>query len=62
VQRLVALYTSHIEKEDKKFFLPAMKYFTKKEQDEMIAQFADFDKNVVQAQYKEKIQCLERRL
>jgi len=40
---LVKLYPKHIEKEDKQFFFPCMKYFTLKELKDMLKEFEDFD-------------------
>ncbi len=36
MNELTEFYPKHIEKEDKHFFIPVMKYFTKIEQDKML--------------------------
>lgn len=50
---LVKFYPVHIEKEDKRFFLPVMDYFTKDEQSAMLAEFEDFDRRFIHIKYKE---------
>jgi hemerythrin-like domain-containing protein len=49
---LVKFYPVHIEKEDKRFFLPIMDYFTKEEQASMLAEFEAFDRQFIHATYK----------
>ena len=41
---LVEFYPKHIEKEDKHFFIPCMAYFTKQEQEDMLAECREFDR------------------
>lgn len=57
---LAAFYPLHIEKEDRHFFLPVMEYFTKREQDDMLAEMHDFDKNLVHALYRRVVEKLEQ--
>jgi hemerythrin-like domain-containing protein/rubredoxin len=63
ITRLVAkigqLYPAHIEKEDKRFFIPVMEYFTKAEQDEMLTQFAEFDRQLIREKYQNIVASLE---
>jgi len=40
---LADFYPKHIEKEDKHYFIPAMKYFSKDEQDAMLQEGREFD-------------------
>ena len=47
LRTLVGLYPSHIQKEDKSFFIPVMNYFNPKEQQTMLAAFNDFDKSLM---------------
>jgi hemerythrin-like domain-containing protein len=57
---LAEFYPKHIEKEDKHFFFPCMDYFTKEEQDAMLREFWEFDKNMIHEKYKmlvEKVQA-----
>lgn len=58
---LVELYPAHIEKEDKHFFYPAQEYFSKKEQEDMLREFWDFDKNMIHEKYKSIVGHLEAR-
>lgn len=48
---LVQFYPAHIEKEDKHFFKPVMKYFTKKEQDAMLEEGRTFDRRMIHRKY-----------
>jgi len=57
---LADFYPRHIDKEDRRFFLPAMNYFTKQEQDAMLAEMHEFDRNMVHALYRGVIEKLER--
>ena len=40
------LYSSHIEKEDKKFFIPSMKYFDRQDLRNMLDEFLAFDREM----------------
>ncbi|MGD0234522.1 MAG: hemerythrin domain-containing protein [Syntrophorhabdales bacterium] len=57
---LVNFYPTHIEKEDRQFFMPVMGYFTKQEQDAMLQEFYEFDRNLVHATYRGIIERMER--
>ena len=59
---IVDLYPKHIEKEDKRFFLPCMEYFTKEEQEKMLQEFWDFDRALIHEKYKKVLTNLESRL
>ena len=48
---LIELYPAHIEKEDKRFFYPAMDYFTATERDAMLVEFHEFDRNMIHEKY-----------
>jgi hemerythrin-like domain-containing protein len=48
---LVEFYPGHMEKEEKGFFTPSMKYFSKREQEEMVKKFWEFDKDLLLAKY-----------
>ena len=52
LSELAEFYPKHIEKEDKHFFIPVMKYFTKEEQNEMLQEFWDFDKTLIHEKYE----------
>jgi hemerythrin-like domain-containing protein len=57
---LVNFYPVHIEKEDRQFFLPIMGYFSKQEQDAMLQEFYEFDRNLIHATYRGIIERMER--
>jgi hemerythrin-like domain-containing protein len=44
-------YPKHIEKEDKHFFYPCQEYFSKAEQEIMLAQFWEFDRKMIHEKY-----------
>ncbi|MDD4955319.1 MAG: hemerythrin domain-containing protein [Candidatus Omnitrophica bacterium] len=58
---LAKFYPKHIEKEDKRFFLPAMNYFTKGEQSVMLAEFNDFDRQFIHVTYKTIVSQCEKK-
>ncbi|MFX1322793.1 MAG: hemerythrin domain-containing protein [Promethearchaeota archaeon] len=61
LSELTDFYPKHIEKEDKHFFIPVMKYFTKEEQDKMLQEFWDFDKTLIHEKYKKVIENLQNK-
>jgi hemerythrin-like domain-containing protein len=61
LEELADLYPSHIEKEDKHFFLPCMEYFNRKEIDGMLAEFCEFDRKMVHDRYVKMLDALENR-
>lgn len=48
---LAGFYPNHIEKEDKHFFYPCMKYFSDEEQKAMLDEFWDFDRKMIHEKY-----------
>lgn len=54
-------YPKHIALEDKDFFIPCMQYYTEEEQQEMLRQFDEYDKQVLQNKYKEVVEIIEQR-
>jgi len=50
-RELANFYPKHIEKEDKHFFYPCQEYFTKEEQDKMLAEFWEFDRKMIHEKY-----------
>lgn len=56
---LAEFYPKHIEKEDKHFFLPCMKYFSKEEQAAMLNEFWEFDRKLVHEKYKKIVEEIE---
>ena len=49
-------YPKHIEKEDKHFFYPCQEYFSKSEQEIMLAQFWDFDRKMIHEKYNKVVE------
>jgi len=56
---IVNLYPAHIQKEDKRFFIPCMEYFTSQEKDAMIREFNEFNRNLIHEKYKSLVKELE---
>lgn len=52
LKELAHFYPLHIEKEDKHFFYPCMEYFTREEQDGMLTEFYEFDRNMIHEKYR----------
>ncbi|MEE9913544.1 MAG: hemerythrin domain-containing protein [Deltaproteobacteria bacterium] len=50
-RELGSFYPKHIEKEDKRFFYPCQEYFSKDEQEKMLAEFWEFDRRMVHEKY-----------
>ena len=59
LSKLVEFYPKHIAKEDKNFFIPCMGYFTRKEQDDMLDEFWEFDKKLIHEKYRKIIELYE---
>jgi hemerythrin-like domain-containing protein len=55
---LIEFYPQHIEKEDKHFFNPSMKYFTPVEQQNMLQEFWEFDRKMIHEKYAKVIEGL----
>ncbi len=51
IKVLAEFYPKHIEKEDKHFFIPVMKYFSKEEQDGMLLEGQNFDRKMIHRKY-----------
>lgn len=60
LRTLVEFYPVHIEKEDRHFFLPCMRYFTREEQDAMLREEYDFDRNLVHVKYRAVVESVEK--
>jgi len=60
IEKLVKFYPMHIEKEDKHFFIPAMDYFSKKEQSAMLDEFWLFDRNMIHEKYQKIVEEKEK--
>jgi hemerythrin-like domain-containing protein len=59
LRELAQFYPLHIQKEDKHFFYPCMEYFTKEEQDQMLAEFYEFDRNMIHEKYRKVVDQIE---
>jgi len=57
---LAEFYPKHIEKEDKKFFMPSMEYFTPQEQETMLQDFWNFDRKLIHQKYSKTIDEMEK--
>ena len=60
IDTLCDFYPRHIQKEDKRFFLPAMRYLTQEEKGRMLTEEEDFDRNFVHARYADIVQGWEQ--
>ncbi|MFH2011272.1 MAG: hemerythrin domain-containing protein [Pseudomonadota bacterium] len=60
LQTLVEFYPKHIEKEDKVFFPAARAYLTDTEDQAMLAEFWEFDRNMIHEKYKLLVEELKK--
>ncbi|MBU2540889.1 MAG: hemerythrin domain-containing protein [Candidatus Omnitrophica bacterium] len=58
---LVKFYPKHIEKEDKRFFIPCMDYFTDAEKDAMLNEMYEFDRNMIHEKYNKVVEKHEKK-
>lgn len=56
---LTEFYPKHIEKEDKHYFLPVMRYFTPEEKDAMLQEGFDFDRTLIHEKYRRVVEEAE---
>lgn len=49
-----------IKKEDKHFFIPVMNYFNQAEQESMLEEEREFDRNFIHEIYKEKVDKVKK--
>jgi hemerythrin-like domain-containing protein len=61
LKELSEFYPRHIEKEDKHFFFPILDYFSKAEQDAMLSEFHELDRNMIHEKYTKLVDSLEQR-
>lgn len=59
LKTLVTFYPKHIEKEDKIFFPAVRRYFSEEEDQAMLAQFYEFDRNMIHEKYGKMVKELE---
>jgi len=60
LEALIKLYQEHIRKEDREFFVGAMGYFNKQEQNSMLCAFWEFDRMLIHEKYKSIVEQLEK--
>jgi len=60
LNELAALYSEHIEKEDKRFFYPINSYFSANEQEAMLKEFENFNRKLVHEIYAQIAGELEK--
>ena len=61
LEKLVDLYPRHIRLEDKEFFYPCMTYFSKKELQDMLQEFWEFDRKMIHEKYTKIVKDLEEK-
>jgi hemerythrin-like domain-containing protein len=61
MEYLVEFYPKHIEKEDRRFFMPVMRYFSQEEKDAMLNEEYEFDRQFVHKIYQEVVRRAENR-
>jgi hemerythrin-like domain-containing protein len=61
INEVVRFYPMHIQKEDKNFFYLAQEYLSKKEQDDMLDEFWEFDRGLIHEKYEQIVKNLESR-
>ena len=59
LEKLITLYPRHIYTEDKEFFYPILEYFSKKEQDNMLKEFWEFERNMIHEKYLKMVNDLD---
>ncbi len=52
LERIIDFYPKHIAKEDRDFFYPCMGYFSAEEQEKMMQEFWEFDKQLIHEKYQ----------
>jgi hemerythrin-like domain-containing protein len=61
IRTLIGFYPKHIEKEDRRFFLPIMGYFSKEEREAMLQEGYRFDADLLHEEYQEAVQEQEHK-
>ncbi len=51
IRTLTSFYPAHIQKEDKRFFLPVMEYLAETEKNRMLKDFEEFDRKMIHEKY-----------
>jgi hemerythrin-like domain-containing protein len=55
----VNLYHDHIKKEDERFFYPILVYLSEEEQNNMLAEFREFDRKLIHEKYQRVVEETE---
>ncbi|MBW2560930.1 MAG: cation-binding protein, partial [Deltaproteobacteria bacterium] len=58
LQTLADFYPRHIEKEDTVFFPASRKYFSDEEDQAMLAEFREFDREMIHKKYRSLVEAL----
>jgi hemerythrin-like domain-containing protein len=61
LRNLVEFYPPHIEKEDKRFFIPCMAYFKDAERADLLAAMYEFDRQLIHEKYRGVVESMEQR-
>jgi len=61
METLVKFYPKHIEKEDKRFFIPVMEYFSDAEKEAMLKEMQEFDRNMIHEKYAGIVEAYEKK-
>ena len=60
LKALADFYPQHIEREDKHFFLPVMRYFSEEEKEAMLREGFEFDQSLIHDKYRQIVEQSER--
>ena len=60
IKSLIEFYPRHIEKEDKRFFIPCMEYFSDAEREAMLKEEWEFDKSLIHERYRNIVITAEK--
>ena len=60
LRTITEFYPKHIQKEDKVFFPAYMAYMTQEEDQEMLAEFGEFDRRMIHEKYGSVVEQLEK--
>ena len=60
LNELIDFYPRHIQKEDKNFFMPIMEYLSIEEQESMLEEEREFDRNFIHQIYRDRVADLEK--
>jgi len=60
LRTLIEFYPKHIEKEDKRFFPSSRAYFTEEEDQAMLAEFWEFDRQMIHEKYKSVVEGFQK--